>query len=239
MSRFESPRKVENRYRSQLRRASKIIAGLVNQHINGVEIIDPVGLNNAMQHYAKALEPWAKHVSAEMLSSIARYNKAAFLKTADLMSKEQKRKLTEAPLDSKFFELQARQVELIKSLPIEAGQRVQKLALEATIEGTRAVDIAAEIANTEGVTLSRANLIARTEVARCNALITQARAEYVGATQYIWNTMEDESVRESPQKMDQKVFSYSNPPTLADGTVGNPGEFPNCRCFSTPIIPEL
>lgn len=238
MSRFESPKKVENRYRTQLRKASKIIAGLVKQHINGVEIVDPFGLNKAMQHYSQALEPWAKHVSAEMLTAIARYNKAAFLKTADLMSKEQKRKLTEAPLNNKFFELQARQVELIKSLPIEAGQRVQRLALEATIQGTRAADIAEEIANTEGVTLSRANLIARTEVARCNALITQARAEYVGATQYVWNTMEDESVRDAHQKMDQKLFSYNNPPTLSDGTVGNPGEFPNCRCFSTPIIPE-
>jgi SPP1 gp7 family putative phage head morphogenesis protein len=132
--------------------------------------------------------------------------------------------------------LQEDQVTLIKSLPLEAGRRAQKLAQEAATGGRRASEVAEELARSEGVTISRANTIARTEIHKAYATFTQARAEAVGANQYIWRTAGDEIVRDSHAEMEGVVCDFDNPPTLSDGETGNAGEFVNCRCFSEPII---
>jgi SPP1 gp7 family putative phage head morphogenesis protein len=134
--------------------------------------------------------------------------------------------------------IQRRQVELIKSLPIEAGLRAQKLSQEAVMGGKRADEVAAELMKSGEVTESRATLIARTEIAKANAALTQARAGYVGATHYIWRTAEDGDVRESHAVMEGKIFRFDDPPYVEGEGNHGPGEFPNCRCFAEPIIPE-
>lgn len=61
----------------------------------------------------------------------------------------------------------AEQVKYIKSLPLEAADRVydiQNKAIEAVVTGGRAEQFAKEIASTGDVAKSRADLIARTEL---------------------------------------------------------------------------
>lgn len=151
-------------------------------------------------------------------------------------SKEIGRALKEAPELPVVKALQAEQVALITSLPIEAGTRAQKLALEAAMGGKRADVVAAEIARSGEVTESRAMLIARTEVARANAALTEARATSVGSTHYIWRTAEDADVRESHAEMEGKIVAWDDPPTLSDGTTTHAGQIYNCRCWSEPLL---
>lgn len=104
--------------------------------------------------------------------------------------------------------------------------------------GKRASEVAAELARTEEVTASRATLIARTEIAKANATLTTARAQFVGATHYIWRTAEDADVRDSHAAMEGKIFRFDDPPYVEGEGNHGPGEIYNCRCYAEPIIPE-
>lgn len=236
-NKFATPVGAERRFAIALRKAAKIVGGIVNAHVDGAVIRDPQRLKEALRAYSEALGPWADKIVAEMLAAVSKSNKKAIESQSAKIGTALRSTLAESSVGTVARLLQNRQVELIKSLPLEAGLRAQELAQQAAMGGKRADEVAAEIARTEEVTASRATLIARTEIAKANAAITQARAQSVGATHYIWRTAEDGDVRSSHADMNGKVFRFDQPPTLEDGMTGNPGEFPNCRCFAEPIIP--
>jgi SPP1 gp7 family putative phage head morphogenesis protein len=201
-----------------------------------VKVILANGLDMALRHYSNSIEPWAKNIASLMLGDVNRINERNFLAIASQFSEKLKSNVANSNLNNLIRELQEDQVTLIKSLPLEAGQRAQKLAQEAATGGRRASVVAEELAKSEGVTISRANTIARTEIHKAYSTLTQARAEAVGSNQYIWRTAGDELVRESHAEMDGTVCDFNSPPTLSDGTTGNAGEFVNCRCYAEPII---
>ena len=136
-------------------------------------------------------------------------------------------------------QLRARQIELIKSIPTEAAERVHSLALEQSIGGRRAEEIQEEIARTGEVTTNRAKLIARTEVARSNSVINATRAKSIGATHYVWETMEDAAVRPSHEDMAGNIYAYDDPPEVDGEGNHGPGDFPNCRCFANPVLDNV
>ena len=129
------------------------------------------------------------------------------------------------------------QVRLIKSLPLNAAQRVHDLATRAVIEGGRSDEISGLIMAIGGVSKSRANTIARTEISRATSVFTQTRAQALGSDGYIWRTSEDSDVRHSHKEMNGKFVAWDKPPTL-DKMTGHAGCLPNCRCYPEPVIPE-
>ena len=238
MAKFEASRAVERRYGLVLRQVARVVGAMVNAHVDGPTIRNQEKLKQQLELYSQSLGPWAEKVAADFIAAVNRDNKKAWASQSKRLAAQLKNEMANSSVGLMAKQLQAQQVALIKSLPLEAGSRAQKLALEAATGGRRADEVAAELADTEGVTASRATLIARTEISKANAAITQARSEYVGATHYIWRTAGDGDVRESHREVDGKIFAFMAPPTLSDGMTGNPGEFPNCRCFAEPIIPE-
>jgi SPP1 gp7 family putative phage head morphogenesis protein len=86
---------------------------------------------------------------------------------------------------------------------------------------------------------ARATLIARTETARSASVLVQARSEYIGAEQYIWQTAGDWKVRPGHRKLNRSVQRWDSPP-LSDPPDyhSHPGQIFNCRCVALPIIPE-
>ena len=238
MAKFEASRAVERRYGLVLRQVARVVGAMVNAHVDGPTIRNQEKLKQQLELYSQSLGPWAEKVAADFIAAVNRDNKKAWASQSKKLAAQLKNEMANSSVGLMAKQLQAQQVALIKSLPLEAGSRAQKLAQEAAMGGKRADEVAAELADTEGVTANRATLIARTEIAKANAAITQARSEYVGATHYIWRTAGDGDVRESHREVDGKIFAFMAPPTLSDGMTGNPGEFPNCRCFAEPIIPE-
>lgn len=237
MAKFATTKVAEKRFAADLRKVARVVGHIVEAHADGAKILDSRRLTEALKMYSDSLGPWANKIVGQMLKGVSATNKRAWESTSSKVGAAMRSMMEETAIGGVAQLLHNRQVELIKSLPIEAGERAQKLAQQAAMGGRRADEVAAEIARTEEVTASRATLIARTEIAKANAAITQARAEYVGVTHYIWRTAEDGDVRESHAKMDGSVHRFDQPPTLDDGMTGNPGEFPNCRCFAEPIIP--
>ncbi len=147
-----------------------------------------------------------------------------------------------APLVAKFRKTN---VALISSLADDKVSRVHRVLSDAG-PGTRVEEIQRRIVEQTGATESRAALIARDQVLKLNANVTQQQHEAAGITSYTWSTSRDERVRHpEPGKLggDHKdleghVFEYSKPPVVdtRTGRRANPGEDYQCRCCAIPIL---
>lgn len=128
--------------------------------------------------------------------------------------------------------------DLIESLVSEQVDRVRGVLVDSGA-GTRVEEIARAIRESTDATRSRAALIARDQVLKLNANVTQARHEAAGVTSYIWRTARDERVREDHRALDGTRQRYDAPPIVdrRRGERANPGEHYQCRCVAEPIIP--
>jgi len=232
MPKFETPKSAEMDFKRQLVRLAKTVGAIVQTYIVDGKISDPDAMVQALRQYSRTVGFWAQSLTSAMIERVSKAN----LRSWSGISIDLRKTIEQTPIGATAQALQQEQVALIQSIPIEAAERAQKLALEAVISGDRAEEIAQELMRTTQVTESRAKLIARTEVARTNAVITQARSQYVGATHYIWRTARDASVRDTHKKLEGKVFSFADPPEIPNEGRHGPGEFPNCRCYAEPII---
>lgn len=188
--------------------------------------------------YAEALRPWARRIASKMLRDIDRRDQAAWSELGSAISSQLHRDIRRTDVGRRLRERLTDQVELITSIPRDAGERVHKLTLRALETGERAREAAREIRRSTEVTESRATLIARTEVARTAAALTQARAESAGSTHYIWRTANDSAVREQHKKLEGRVFAWNDPPEIKEEGRHGPGEIWNCRCYAEPILPD-
>jgi SPP1 gp7 family putative phage head morphogenesis protein len=154
------------------------------------------------------------------------------------MGRQLTNEIMETPTGALFRSRLAEQVTLIKSLPLEAAQRVHELTTEALVDGRRSAELAEEIAKSGQVTASRAKLIARTEVSRTASMLVETRSRGAGSEGYIWRTAGDSDVRDSHKEMNGKYVRWDTMPTLSDGTRTHAGQIYNCRCYPEPVIPE-
>lgn len=247
---FKPSAAAEREFYKSLRRVAQVSGGIVDAHVQGAKILNDAAMTRELKRYSQLIEPWAIRQSKKLLEAIARSNKSAYTRKSKTMGRLLNTQLDERNVQVTALALMNEQVELIKSLPIEAGLRAQKIAFEAALAGTRAEvntdtvrQLEKEMGMTTEVATSRAMLIARTETARANAYINQARAQSVGSHQYRWHNSGDEAVRHSHKvykgrKLQGMIFSWDAPPTLDDGMTGHPGTFPNCRCFAEPVFED-
>ena len=235
---FAASRNAEKAYGAQLRKVARHISDIVKGFPVG-DLDELPAMIQALQHYSLALRPWARSVAWRMLMDVAKRDEATWASVAREMSSGLRKEIREAFTSAVMQQKLSDSVELITSLPIEAGERVHKLTLEGITSAGRYKEIADAILATGAVSASRATLIARTEVARTASLLTQARAEYIGSEGYIWRTVKDLDVRKSHKEMEGVFVRWDTPPTLSDGTVTHAGQIYNCRCFSEPVIPEF
>jgi SPP1 gp7 family putative phage head morphogenesis protein len=248
---FKPSSNAERDFFRALKKVAQISGHIVDQHLDGASILNEREMQKALEDYAKKITPWAEKQSTKLLEQVQKSNKRAYSNKAKTLGKELSKQLKNTEYIGALAQaLQNEQVALIKSIPLEAGLRAQKLAKQAFLQGTRAgpnkqiiEEIKQELGYTTEAAISRAQLIAITETARANAAINQARATAVGSSQYRWHNSGDEAVRDSHKyykgrRMQGQIFSWDNPPTLDDGTKGHPGTFPRCRCFAEPVFDD-
>lgn len=238
--RFLKARKVGKKFATQLNKVARQVGSIVDGFAPQGVVQDPLQLRLALAKYAEMLAPWARNVSAQMISEVDQRDGKAWSQLGQEIGRGLKQELAGAQIGEVFSKLMQEQVVLITSLPIEAANRVHKLTSEALVSGRRATNIAEEIQRSGRVALSRAKLIARTEVARTASVLNQTRAEFVGSESYIWHTAEDSDVRSLHKKHNGKVFRWDDPPVAGEnGERSHPGAIYNCRCWAEPILPEL
>lgn len=229
---FKPSAAAENEFMRALRKVGRHAGHIIEMHVGGIGT--PQGLRSlldATAKYSELIDPWARVQSAKMLDQVAKANRRSYNAKAKQIGLRLKLDIRNSEVGQVAAALMAEQVALIKSIPLRAGERAQKLAQEAFLSGGRASAVAAELLDSTDVSEAQAATIARTEVARSNASFTQARAIKVGATGYIWRTTMDGAERDSHRKMNGKFVEYAKPPRLTDGTQGHAGTFPNCRCY--------
>lgn len=235
---FKKSRWIEEKYARQLRQVAREIGRMVRRHdpltLSGLD-----ALQQALGRYAKHLQPWAAHIAQQTAAELDRQDKAMWRRQSRQIGIGLKDLIENQPAGATLQDFLDRQLHYITGLPMDAAQRVQTLAKEAVTGGKRPAEIAAEIMRSGEVSAGRATLIARTEVARTASLLTQTRAESIGATHYIWRTSKDSHVRASHKAMEGKVCELANPPLLSDGTRTHPGQIYNCRCTMRVIVPEI
>ncbi len=245
---FKPSTAAEKAFYKQLKKVAEASGHIVDQHVDGVRINNTVEMMEELERYSQKLTPWALKQSAKLLQQVQKSNRRAYQNKSKAIGTALKFGVAESNVTQAALALMNEQVGLIKSIPIEAGLRAQKIAFDAALSGTRAEantdtikELEKEMGMTTEVARSRALLIARTETARANATINQARAMSVGSSQYRWHNSGDEAVRHSHRvykgrRLQGMIFSWDAPPTLSDGMTGHPGTFPNCRCFAEPVF---
>lgn len=247
---FKPSTAAERAFYRQLRKVAQVSGHIIDQHADGASIKDRNAMQVELNRYAEKLGPWATRQAAKLLSTVSKSNKRAYQAKSKAIGKALKLGVAELPVGANALVLLNEQVGLIKSIPVEAGLRAQKIAYEAFLEGTRAApnsdtikELQKQMGFSEEVATNRAMLISRTETARANAAFNEARAKSVGSRQYRWHNSGDSAVRHSHKvykgkPLQGKIFEWDDPPTLDDGMTGHPGTFPNCRCFAEPVFDD-
>lgn len=248
---FSPSTTAEREFQRALKKVAKVSGHIVESHVNGTKIENEDQMHKALNNYADLITPWARRQSAKLLDIVQRSNERAYGKKAKALSKTLNKQMSESQFAGALARsLMDEQVALIKSIPIEAGLRAQKIAFEAATHGLRAEpdqstidELQKQLGLSTEVATSRATLIAVTETARANAMINQARAMNVGSTHYRWHNSGDGAVRHSHKyyngkPMQGQIFAWDKPPTLDDGMTGHPGTFPRCRCFAEPVFED-
>lgn len=187
----------------------------------------------ALDDYSAMIDGWARRVAETFAEDVGRDNATLWMRQSREMSRELRKMINDAPVGHVMRSIVSEQVKYIKSLPVEAADRVydiQNRAIEAVVNGERTEHFEQMIAESGNIAKSRAKLIARTETGRATQALTQSRAQAVGSPGYIWRTSKDGDVRDSHHKMEGQYVSWGQPPTL-DGMTGHAGTLPNCRCY--------
>jgi len=138
----------------------------------------------------------------------------------------------------------------INAYRLETEQYVKKLrdetlemyvanSLRVMSYGGSLEDVMKELELTGYKRKNNAKLIARTQIATFNSLLTKARAQKLGIEKAIWETSSDERVRRCHAARDGKEFDLSTGLySSCDKKTLLPGVEINCRCTYTLILPE-
>lgn len=196
-------------------------------------------VEKSLRNYSKTLNPWSKKIAKQVIEDVNTRNLNSWSAVSNRMSEIFVEGYKNGDGAFKVAKkLQNDQVELIKTLPLKAAERMQDLSREYLATGVRHEVLAKRVQQTTNLVKFRAACIARTEIAKAQSALTEARCKSVGITHYRWRTMGDEIVRDLHEHLDGKVFSYDHPPLVGREGRHGPGEFPNCRCYAEPIIEE-
>ncbi len=146
----------------------------------------------------------------------------------------------------------AQNATLIQSIPRELLKDVEGVVLRGLTNGESVATMQRDIQARFKVSKARARLIARDQTGKLNAQLTEVRQERIGVNEYIWNSADDERVRDSHKVLDGMVCQWDNPATYRrpgskellqrssiGGYVGAPGSDYQCRCFPEPILEDL
>jgi SPP1 gp7 family putative phage head morphogenesis protein len=107
-------------------------------------------------------------------------------------------------------------------------------------DGLHPFDLAGKLQEFFDMTRARSELIARDQVLKLNAGITQDAHRQAGIDEYEWSSSGDQSVRDMHADLDGTVHSWDDPPvTNPQGERNHPGQDYECRCVAIPRLPEL
>ena len=127
-------------------------------------------------------------------------------------------------------------VGLIKSIGVQYLGKVEQSVWASVKGGFDLGTLSQELQHAYGVARNRADLIARDQGAKANAVIEQARRKELGITKAIWKkSTGGKTHREDHAKADGTVFDVGKG-CLISGEWLLPSQAINCKCYSLSVI---
>lgn len=123
-------------------------------------------------------------------------------------------------------------VSLITGLSDWERNRITTSLYRDLASGESVTNIKNDVKKTLRITENRAKLIARDQVSKLNANLTELRQRELGIKKYRWLTSRDERVRPTHRANEGKIFEWDNPPMIT----GHPSRDIICRCSAQPVF---
>lgn len=243
---FQNVRNAEVEYSRKLRKLSQFVLQTAREMFKGAgpNVADLfIPWANMMNGYSDIIQPWAHRVAFKMIHDVALRDMKAWRERAQEVSWNLEDVIRNAPIGLVMQRRLEDQIKLITSIPRDIAEEVHQMAVTSLYSGQRMGNISEMIMQRADTTQARANLIARTEVARTTTELTRSRAEYVGSDGYIWRTSHDEDVRPSVflspkvrahfigshRALDGKYIRWDSPPVSGQrGERAHAGQIYNC-----------
>lgn len=131
----------------------------------------------------------------------------------------------------------AENVGLIRSIPEQYLGKVEGAVMRSYSAGRDLATMTKDIKAIYPVTQRRAELIARDQSNKANAVVTRARQMDLGITEAIWlHSHAGKEPRPEHVAANGKKYKIAEG-CLIDGEYIQPGEKINCRCVSRPVLP--
>lgn len=241
-------RAVENRLWRNLHKVfEKVILGLANgkEYVDkDFEITDKLRDFMNSKELNAVLQSQIMNMVVDVKDSSAReLRKSAIGSSHSRMIYEKIQEEMQGRVGDLVREIVNNDVMFAKSMPREWAEFARKHVLEQTMKGIRPEIIMQELQRMLPKHIkTNLKLFARTEAAKANAAIVQARAENAGIKAYIWRSVSDERTRKSHLNMDGVIVFYNDPPSpeelSGEKSYGryHAGATYNCRCFQEPIV---
>lgn len=125
-------------------------------------------------------------------------------------------------------------VRLIKTIPEQSLSQVEGVIRRGVAQGLAPSEIQKQIKEQFGVSDRRAKVIARDQISKANAALTEHRQKDLGVESYTWMSSDDARVRPTHKQTDGQVYEWSKPPTITGGR--HPGQEILCRCWARPVF---
>lgn len=128
-------------------------------------------------------------------------------------------------------------ISLIKSIPSQYAQQVEGAVMRSYSAGRDLATMTKDIRAIYPVTQRRAELIARDQSNKANAVVNRTRQMELGITKAKWmHSHGGKEPRQSHVDADGTIYDIAKGCKI-DGAYISPGELINCRCTSRPILP--
>ncbi len=127
-------------------------------------------------------------------------------------------------------------VDLIKTVPSQSLGKIKELVYKQYMDGSSTTNIIKELQRQYGMDKRHAQLIARDQVGKLNAKITESQQKDAGVKRYKWSDSRDKRVRDSHRELNGNTFSWDEPPVTENGRRCHPGEDYQCRCCAIPVF---
>lgn len=234
----------ERRFFEGINRLTRTVRKIANTYNSVAEITAAISAITEMQEWKTI----AQSEALKMVRSVVTQNASNWREAARKAGGRKSFQIFQAlnqelSNHEKYKAIIRRNAELIRNLPNDVARHITEHTATQAVRGLRAEALLEDIREfAPHVSETRARLIARTEVAKTNAAITEIHAQQAGINFYVWQTSQDARVRSSHRHMQGVVCAFNSPPSPeqlnGEPSVGyyGPGEIFNCRCFASPII---
>jgi SPP1 gp7 family putative phage head morphogenesis protein len=144
--------------------------------------------------------------------------------------------LIDRGVNASFEQAIGMNVALIKTIPRQYLDQVENAIYTGLRTGADGHSLKRMVMEINGQNYNRAKLIARDQLQKFNAALSQSRQQSIGVEGYVWRTSGDERVRKPEHSGKDGVrFNWNAPPP----DTGHPGEDINCRCTAEPDLSNL